>query len=203
MKLNKEQRKLLVKKIKEFAKKEGYKVRDYSIFKKIGENFMDMAFNFIDGTKIGYSIGIKKYVYDDIFWEIMNMSENSKESESLRSVGAFTSPTIFLERDSFELIEDFDALAQRLITRFGEVVDAFLESHTVTEYVIENVQDEILQCIAYVDIGDYGRAKEIAKSAIQDGNKERFENEGRGFFQWLLHYLRKRKREEFFNNLRK
>ncbi|MCM1090965.1 MAG: hypothetical protein NC092_10110 [Butyrivibrio sp.] len=76
----------------------------------------------------------------------------------------------------------------------------FLEHHTVTEYVIEDGQDATLQCIAYIDIGDYEHAKEIAKAAIRDGNKERFENEGRGFFQWVLHYLRKRKIENFFNN---
>lgn len=105
-----------------------------------------------------------------------------------------------MESGSFEFIEDLEGLAQQLVSRLREVVDDFLASYTVAEYVINNEQDDILQCLAYVDIGDYMHAKEIAKAAIKAGNKEQFENEGRGFFQWLLHYLKKRERENFFNN---
>lgn len=79
MKINKEQQKILIQKIKMIAKKEGYKVRDQFIFKKIGDNFVNMTYIFIENAKVVFDIGIKKYIYDDIFWEIMDMSENSKE----------------------------------------------------------------------------------------------------------------------------
>lgn len=204
MKLSKEQKKLLVQKIKAEAKKEGYKVYAQNIYKKDGENFISMVFLFLQ-NKIGYDIRIKKYVYDDIFWEIMNMSSNSRERESLRVNGAFTSPSIILESNSIELSEDLDGLAKHLVMRIKEVVGDFLNKHTVAEYAIENAGNifngDELQCIAYVDMGEYERAKEIAKAAVRNGDGGGFENLGWTFFQWLLHYLRKRKVKNFFSNL--
>ncbi|MCM1553034.1 MAG: hypothetical protein NC092_10115 [Butyrivibrio sp.] len=75
MKLSKEEQRLLLQKIKAAAKKDKYKVCAQSIFKRVGENFVSMPFVFVDRTKVVYYIGIKKYIYDDIFWEIINMSE--------------------------------------------------------------------------------------------------------------------------------
>lgn len=206
MELSKEQQRLLLQKIKAMAKKEEYKICDQFIFKKVDDNFVSMPFVFVDRRKIVYHIGIKKYIYDDIFWEIMNMSENSKERQSLRACGAFKSPYIVLEDDSMEFTEDLDDLAKRLVMRIKEVVGDFLDRHTIAEYAIENAENifngDTLQCIVLVDMGEYERAKEIAKEAVRNDEDGGFENLGRTFFQWLLHYLRKRKVKNFFRNLR-
>ncbi len=134
-----------------------------------------------------------------------DISENSKQRQSLRACGAFKSPDIILESDSIEFAEDLDGLAKRLVTRIKEVVGDFLDRHTVAEYAIENAENifngDTLQRIVLVDMGEYERAKEIAKEAVRNDDDGGFENEGRSFFQWLLHYLRKRKRQNFFSNL--
>lgn len=54
----------------------------------------------------------------------------------------------------------------------------------------EDGQDnKILKCLAYLDMKRYVRANEIARAALQVGDRGRFENEGNSFFEWLLSEL--------------
>lgn len=44
----------------------------------------------------------------------------------------------------------------------------------------------ILKCLAYIDLEEKTKAELIAKEELTKGNKGRFENNGKGFFEWLL-----------------
>ena len=67
-----------------------------------------------------YRIYIKEYDYDNIFWEIMQMPDNKKESASLRACGAFKSPSILLKNGEIDLTEQYEEQAQYLV----ELIDA-------------------------------------------------------------------------------
>lgn len=57
------------------------------------EDFFAYAVCFVQFSNERYElvlgINIKCYVYDDLFWKILNMAENINRKESLRANGAF------------------------------------------------------------------------------------------------------------------
>ena len=106
---NKEQEKRIKAIIRAMAKERHYKVRDYAKFTAEGEYFIHCD-NFIDKEKLKYRINVKFYEYDNIFWNIMNMPSNCKEPDSLRAVGAFTSPSIKVADGELEITDNYDEL---------------------------------------------------------------------------------------------
>ena len=99
LKLDKEQQKHFVETIRNASKKRGFRVKGYAIYALEGNAFINCDY-FVDSQKMSYRIYIKNYEYDDIFWNVLHMSSNSKQADSLRAVGAFKAPSILLEKAS-------------------------------------------------------------------------------------------------------
>lgn len=85
MKMDKMTQKLLLKQIKTRAAEFGYKVSRGFMFSKIGKNFVSVPHLIVNSTKLGYHVLIKKYSYDDIFWDVMNMADNKKAESGVRT----------------------------------------------------------------------------------------------------------------------
>lgn len=202
MKISKEQQKIFENQIKEAAKIKGWRRVSGSIYKAIGENFAVASYVIIEHKKIVFHVSIKKYVYDNIFWTIMNMKENINERESLRAIGAFQSPFIIIKENSYELTEDTKKLAEKLMDEIVTTVESFLADYDVAEYIFDdknakNIYNvEVLKCIAYIERQEYSCAKKMAQKAIAEGDHDGgYENEGKGFFDWTLRYLEKEGRK--------
>ena len=89
----------------------------------------------------------------------------------------------------YELSEDVADLAHQFIEEVEVASANFLASNEVNMYVLnhEEGQDhKILKCLAYLDMKQYVQAKEIARAALEAGDRGRFENEGNSFFESLL-----------------
>lgn len=189
MKLNKIQQRELLNTIRETAKKNSYKIKGTSIFIHKGEIFIHCDFLVVDSRKIVYRIYTKYYSYDDIFWNIMHMSKNEKSSDSLRACGAFKAPSILIRKGERELSDDYEEMSNFLVKEIDDNSSSFLLNHEIDEYVInyeKGVDKDILKCLAYIHMSCRERAIDIAKSALKNGNKGRFENSEKSFFEWLL-----------------
>lgn len=188
MKLDKAQQKNVVEVIRKAAKLKKYKVKSYAIYTVEGDIFIHADF-FVDSEKISYRIYVKNYEYDDIFWNVMQMPSNSKQSNSLRAVGAFKAPSVLLDKGKIGLTEDYEEQVGDFMNLIFERSHNFLSTYDIDEYVINCTEGQdinILKYIAYIHMGKKNEARMIAEKAIHNGDKGRFSNEGKFFFEWAL-----------------
>ena len=195
MKMDKATQKELGKRIKDCAKKFGYRHNSGFLFLKSDDNFISNIFLIQNSCKLKYTIRVKKYSYDDIFWDVINMSSNQKEPMSLRARGAFSAPNITLARGEIALSSDsdLDVIANSLCDIIVETTSRFLKEHQVNDYVLSKEDfpySKTLKCLAYLDMNDVASALDIAKKEIESGNPSGgFGNEGKGFFEWVVFRL--------------
>ena len=117
------------------------------------------------------------------------MSDNTKKSDSLRACGAFKAPSILLEKGEIDLTDKFDEQAEYFVELIDKCSGDFIERYEIDEYVINNengVDKELLKCLAYLHMGKKADAMMIAQDSINNGNRGNYENEGKGFWEWLL-----------------
>ncbi len=193
MKIEKQQQKQLIQFIKEIANDMGFEVKENSMYKKIEENFLHTDFLIVNSEKMVYRTYVKKYSYDDIFWKIMNMQENIKKKDSLRAIGAYKSPSILIEKGEILLNDEIAKLAQDFVSHTCDISNKFIKNYQLNDYIVTKTDllwGEILKCIAYIDMGILIEAENIAKNEIEKGEKGAFVNEGKGFYEWVIEYLR-------------
>lgn len=189
MKLDKNQQKQLVNAIYRYSDKMGYKAKTNTIYRVNDNTFIHCDFLVVNSQKLIYRIYIKNYIYDDIFWEIMQMPTNSKKNDSLRASGAFKAPSILLEKGEVELTDNYEEQAEYLVGLVEECSHNFMKQYDIDKYIIdyENGMDkEILKCLAYIHMNNIEEAKKIAQDAINNGDRGNYENEGKAFFDWVL-----------------
>jgi hypothetical protein len=192
VKINKQVQKQFLQQIKDVSIREGFKTNSGSIYKLIGDNFAHVDYLIVESKKIVFRIYVKKYSYDKIFWTILKMDENLKKKDSLRAVGAFRAPSVLIKKGEYDFLEDVFELPERFVSEVKAVINSFLVDQEINKYIIthENLHDNmILKCLAYIDADESSKALLIARKELENGNKGRFENEGKGFFEWLLEYI--------------
>ena len=189
--MDKMTQKALLKQIKTRAPEFGYKVSRGFMFSKIGEHFVSVPHLIINSAKLDYHVSIKKYSYDDIFWEVMNMADNKKAPVSLRAYGAFKAPAIIIFSDPIPLSDDIDSIVQTFLDTVVMHVNDFLRNNKVSDFIFSNENlphGPLWRCLEYIDRKDIASAVEVAKREIAAGDKDGgFENEGKGFFEWVLY----------------
>lgn len=191
MKIDKQVQKNCISTIKEIATKDGYKKIQNTIYKMENENVISVDFLVVNSEYLSYRINIKKQSFDTIFWQIMRMEENIEKSDALRVNGAFAAPSILIAKGKVELLENIDIVAKHFLEKINEETKSFLKNNSVIQYIFSgNVKNDvnILQCLSYIDLDFLSKAKELAKKQILSGDKGRFENEGKGFFELVVLY---------------
>lgn len=199
-------------KMKELGKKYGYKKRDYALYKVQAEYFASVTIcSWLlpkNKVRVMLTAEIKPFFFDDLFWEIFQMSDNSKEPISLRAVGAFSfrSLVIHSEERLFEGYDGADEYMENAMKRcddkITEVVGTlngdyrkFLGYARTLEHkvVFEQVLAEI-----FLDIREekYADAAEKAKLEIQKGNTGGFVDSNRkGIYDYVLCYCNGKMKE--------
>lgn len=193
MKLDKSKQKELKNQIRVSAKNRKYKVRGQSIYTTRKDAFIHCVYAFINSQKLIYNVSVKNYDYDNIFWNIMQMSENIKMSDSLRAIGAFVAPSILIKQGEIEFSDKLYVLAEDFVNQIDNASNDFLCKYDVDDYIINNkdhieneMDKEILKYLAYVHMGKNKEAVEIAEDSLRRGIKGRFQNEGKWFFEWVM-----------------
>ena len=188
MKLDKNQQKELINAIYISSNGREYKTKKNTIYRVIDKAFIHCNFLIVNSQKLVYRIYIKNYDYDDIFWEIMQMSSNSKKNDSLRAIGAFKAPSVLLKKGEVDLTEKYEEQAEYLDGLVDECSHNFMEKYDIDEYVIvyeDGMDKEVLKCLAYIHMNDIEQAVKIAANSINDGNRGNYVNGGKAFFEWI------------------
>lgn len=189
MKLDKNQQKQLINAIYISSDRRGYKTKTNTIYRVNDNAFIHCDFLVVNSQKLVYRIYIKNYDYDDIFWKVMQMPTNSKKNDALRANGAFKSPSILLKKGEINLTDKCEEHAEYLVGLVDEHSRNFMEQYDIDEYVIEyedGMDKEILKCLAYIHMNNIEQAVKIAQNSIKDGDRGKYENEGKAFFEWIL-----------------
>ncbi|SKA60113.1 hypothetical protein SAMN02745111_00181 [Eubacterium uniforme] len=188
MKLDKNQQKKLINAIYISSNGREYKTKKNTIYKVIDKAFIHCDFLIVNSQKLVYRIYIKNYDYDDIFWEIMQMSSNSKKNDSLRAIGAFKAPSVLLKKGEVELTEKYEEQAKYLVGLVDECSHNFMEKYDIDEYVTvyeDGMDKKVLKCLAYIHMNNIEQAIKIAVNSINDGNRGNYVNGGKAFFEWI------------------
>ncbi len=188
MKLDKNQQKKLINAIYISSNGREYKTKKNTIYKVIDKAFIHCDFLIVNSQKLVYRIYIKNYDYDDIFWEIMQMSSNSKKNDSLRAIGVFKAPSVLLKKGEVDLTEKYEEQAEYLVGLIDECSHNFMEKYDIDEYVIvheDGMDKEVLKCLAYIHMDDIEQAVKIAANSINDGDRGNYLNGGKAFFEWI------------------
>lgn len=197
MQLNKEERDEILKKLKDLFREQGYKGGKGLAYKKQGENFICVRYSIVERMRLLIILDIKKYTYDEWFWDIMDMSDNRKTGDAFRSIGAFVAPSLWIKRYLEEPEIFSDKFLRDCVEKVQSQLESFVTKHDINEYVLSGTDFEdggklldgnLLKCLAYCDLGNVSAAKKIAKEEVQKGRDGGFENEGKSFFEWMLLY---------------
>lgn len=191
MKIDKQVQKNCISTIKEIAIKDGYKKIQNTIYKIENENVISVSFLVVNSEYLSYRINIKKQSFDEIFWKIMRMEENLNKGDALRVNGAFAAPSVLIAKGKVELSENVDILVKIFWENINREIKSFLEKNNVIQYIFSGniiIDVNILQCLSYIDLNLLSKAKELAEKQILLGDKGRFENKGKGFFELVVLY---------------
>lgn len=89
------------------------------------------------------------------------------------------------------LSDDIDSIVQTFFDTVVRHVNDFLEKNQVSDFIFSTEglpYSPLLQCLEYLDRKDIASAIEVAQKEIAAGNRcGGFENEGKGFFEWVLY----------------
>ena len=197
MKINLVEREESLKKLKALFREQGYKGGKELAYRKQGENFICIRYSIVDRMRLSIMLDIKKYTYDEWFWDIMNMRDNRTTGDAFRSIGAFVAPSIIIANLLKEPESFSDDFLQNCVEKVNDILEEFLIKNDINKYVLKEVDFEdggklldgnLLKCLAYCDLGNVSAAKKIAKEEVQKGRDGGFENEGKSFFEWMLLY---------------
>ena len=189
MKLDKSQQKQLIGAIRLYSDERGYKMKTNTIYKVNEDAFIHCDFLIVNSQKLVYRVYIKNYDYDDIFWKIMQMSDNSKKNDSLRACGAFKAPSILVEKGEVHFTDKYEEQAEWLVKLVDECSHNFMKKHDIDEYIIEcenGMDKEVLKSLAYIHMNNVESARKVAQDSLNSGNKGNYENGGKAFFEWML-----------------
>ena len=187
MKIDKSVEKELVMLIKKLVKEQGYDAVSKSFYKAKDDIFYCSHYVIVTRQKLVYRIGLKKISYDDLFWNIMDMPENSKQKLSLRATGAFVVPLIEIASGTIEFESDIIEIASiycNLIKKSEETCSGLVTdvNSFVLEHLDQTYRADVLQSLAYLDKGDKEKARAIAVANI---GKSGFVNAGKDYFERL------------------
>lgn len=188
MKLSKEEKTKLTQYIKNLIKSNSYRCRQNSIYFEIGEYFCACDY-VLAPEKIVYNLRLKKREYDDILWEIMNMSDNIEQPSSLRAVGAFAIYGFKIASGGVPYDLDCYTKIEELINNLKNIFSEYIKNNDLYNVIInasDGYQIDELKCLAFISNGEVDRAKKIAKMYISNNIDACFENENKNFYKWLL-----------------
>ena len=184
------------------AKKSKYKVKSDSIFKI--DNDLLISASCIAGRNRNFYFlfGIKKYSYDAIFWDTLEMRnevENLPNSFRAIGVGCFVAPSVILEYTiTLAAPDDVNEFAESVLERMDKQVAEFTKNHSINEYVLEHdcMFDPIaLKILAHIDMGDFAKAKLLAEREIEARKPGKWWSNGVTFNSGVVAYCNKRMQE--------
>lgn len=192
------------KAIKSIVKNKDYKVISNCIYWKIDDYFIT-AIYFVQFTDNEYRLtlrmNIKLYEYDNIFWRILSLTDNSNQPDSFRANGAFIAPSIQWAEKMFSILDktNLEQLCNEAINEFIDESRNIIskinkEYGSFDLYILKKsgfMDEVLLKILANIHSKKYIDAKDIARKELDNGNIGRFVIRGIGIYEYALIYLQK------------
>lgn len=190
--------------LRKAAKKYEYKTRGGILYKQVGDYFVSTLVigAGIDYGKIVVRSNIKPYFFDDIFWEIFQMSENSEASPGLRANGAFSVSglPIFEQNRRVDSLDDVEAFVEDMLkacdVKIRQVlseVDSDYRRFIAYAKDVEplGLYDAVLsEMLLNIEEGDCQAASRLATSEIENNRYGRFKNEGKYIYEHVVGFCK-------------
>lgn len=166
-----------------------------------------IRFGYLEGLKLFCRLYVKTWQSDFIFWDSLNMPDNAKEPESLRSVGAFVAPEIEIGKLVVP-IESFDDINHENISKLFNLInkckDDFINKINTEfkgnylNYVVKRKQEEpyfkeTVYILTLIEYGHYDKAIQELEKSIAMGNNGCFINVSLTLYDGLLAYCKERR----------
>ena len=156
---------------KSLAKEYKLKKKDFMIWKAKGELFFDMYSSVLeqDGIcKCRVKAKVKPLWVDELFWDIIDMSENKNEPLSLRSNGAFTVSGVTVFELECELpnweIDELKACLQKSYDAFVDYMETVNLDYYNNNLNSDRYHDEIRSLLMLIHTGQYEKAVQYASN---------------------------------------
>ena len=181
--------------IKKVGKKFGMGHKQCDLFFVHKDYFITIGYLFYPAhNTIEYCVTIKYLDYDDIQWNVLDMSDNKKEPLSLRAYGAFSAFGAHLipPYKIVSLGDNPERVLNNILFEVKQIVEDFDEN--LDERVLSEVKTDnctTLEFIAYIHQKEYAKARKLAENCIANGDEGQFGNNGKTFFELALEYLNK------------
>lgn len=151
-----------------------------------------------DATVLRTWLSVKPYDYDDIFWEIFDMSENSEEKDSLRVNGAFTAPFFELITCDIEIknIEECDKVSSTAFEFAANNFEAFQQEVNKVITKFDNLilsshgyyQEKLLKILANIHLKQYRLALNIVLDELTANKRGGFRNNDKDIYEYVKEY---------------
>jgi hypothetical protein len=202
--------KLLGKIVRDLSKKYGWKSSRGFVFKKEEKVFFKVLLMGNCKTKsMFWSLKFKYYEFDDLFWKIVKLEENSNQPLSFRACGVWVAPS----REVLSGSEKFDEWNERSISdKVDEIINqadslSFKISKAIVSpesnlVVIEQCYKSIMErypnsltniwiekLLTKLLLGKNEEAKNLAEVRIREDDHGGFGSNGKTFFELALDYI--------------
>ena len=210
-KIDKQLKKELKKAQRNAAKRLQLKSRDWAYFNKVGDYLVSYRINitFPDNEfRLTIDPYIKPYIFDDIFWEVFDMTSNSQEPMSLRAVGAFTVDSLSLpyrmvkedwtmedldlekvESKVFEVLSEVHEEVVKLISGFASFEDFYA-------YTVENgpriAGYNLIGMLLMIHREQYQEALQMAEGLIAKRDFGDFQNKSKWINEYIVDYCKEK-----------
>ena len=106
--------------IKTSAKEIGYRTISQTLYKVVGDFLIDINADANDFDVLHLRTGVKPLVYDNIFWDAFQMSDNANQRVSFRAIGAFVAPVFQVSSEAvpFPAKEEVDAFCRNAVREY-------------------------------------------------------------------------------------
>lgn len=88
-----------------------------------------------------------------------------------------------------EYTDDMEEIADAFVDNATSEFANFMENNDIIDYIFSHDQIfdwEILKCLAYIDTDEIAKAVELAREQIEKGDRGRFVNANKGFFERVI-----------------
>ena len=202
--------KMLAKIVRDVSKKYGWKTSRGFVFKKDSQILFPILINGQLKTKrLSWSINFKLYGFDDLFWKIVKLEENSKLPLGFRASGVWVAPSMEVKSDHQILdewnennisrkvndaIEEMDSLCSDLSMSATSPENNLLIVEKYYQLLMEKYPNAVSniwveRLLTYLLLGDYVEAKNIADSRIKENDSGGFDYSGSSFYELANEYI--------------
>jgi hypothetical protein len=132
---------------------------------------------------------IKEDRLDDILWDVLDMSDNKKHSYSIHVNGAFSAPSMLICEYFYDEVKNYEQVVTTLWNLIEQDLNNFMVKnqnaieHEVFYKDTLSKSESIIKCLYLIDKGKIALAIDLAKSELAKGNKGKFSNAGKYFYE--------------------